>query len=169
MARLRQIEWDGAATTEANTATHLPVLIAAYYSEGRALVEEAADPEKLHRLRLISKRLRYTLELFLPCYGPELAKGLEWLKRLQDVLGELNDAVATWRLLEPMRGATRMKPILEAQAVAKFEEFRKEWREGFDVPGKEQWWVEFLAHPSRAGLQARPPLRKPARNQRRQA
>ena len=153
MARLLQIEWDAHATAEANAAAQLPVLIAAYFSEGRALVDEAADPEKLHRLRLISKRLRYTLELFVPCYGPELATGLESLKRLQDVLGELNDAAATWRLLEPMRGAARMKSILDRQAAAKVAEFRKEWREGFDAPGKEQWWLEMLG---RAGPQARP-------------
>jgi len=145
MAKLRQVEWDPRATPEANAAAQLPVLIAAYFDEGRTLVDQAADPEKLHRLRLISKRLRYTLELFAPAYGPELTAGLESIKRLQDVLGELNDAVATWRLLEPMRGAARMKPVLDAQAAARVVEFRKEWREVFDAPGKEQWWIAMLS------------------------
>jgi CHAD domain-containing protein len=144
VAKLQHIEWDEKSPPAENAARHLPEMMAAYFAEGRGLMGDAEDPDKLHRLRLISKRVRYTLELFAPCYGAEIQEGLAAIKRLQDVLGELNDAVATWRLIGPMRGAARMKPILDAQAEARAAEFRQQWREGFDAPGQEQWWIEWL-------------------------
>jgi CHAD domain-containing protein len=55
--------------------------------------------ERLHRLRIAAKRLRYTLEFFQEVLAPE-AKGLiKEMKRLQDHLGDLQDAVVASNLL----------------------------------------------------------------------
>jgi CHAD domain-containing protein len=46
---------------------------------------------RLHRLRIAAKRLRYTLELFAPCYGDALRELAHELAKLQTALGELRD------------------------------------------------------------------------------
>lgn len=53
-----------------------------------------ADPLRIadhHAMRIATKRLRYTLELFAPLYDDELKAELRELKRLQEALGDLHD------------------------------------------------------------------------------
>lgn len=53
------------------------------------------DPEKveeLHLARIAAKRLRYTLETFLPCFGEPLRERISQVKRLQELLGEVHDS-----------------------------------------------------------------------------
>jgi CHAD domain-containing protein len=128
-----------------NARRHLPRLVSEYFAEARTLLEEVSHPAGLHRLRLISKRLRYTLELFRPCYPPAFAERLEALKRIQTLLGDINDAVVSARLIEDMPGSVRVHRYLEDLAARRAEQFRAEWRDRFDAPGCESWWIDFLA------------------------
>ncbi len=54
---------------------------------------------RYHQLRIASKRLRYTLEFFEPVLAPEAKTLIEQIKRLQDHLGNLQDAVVTCNVL----------------------------------------------------------------------
>jgi hypothetical protein len=103
----------------------------------------------LHRLRLASKKIRYTLELFRPCYGAAgFDARLKALKDVQTSLGDVNDAVAASRLIatlmphSPSRYALRA--FLKERAAKKAEEFGAHWTERFDAPGQERWWTDFL-------------------------
>jgi CHAD domain-containing protein/adenylate cyclase class IV len=49
------------------------------------------DIETLHALRIAVKRVRYTLEFFLDCYGRALRSFYQALKRLQEELGIIHD------------------------------------------------------------------------------
>jgi CHAD domain-containing protein len=55
--------------------------------------------ETLHRLRIACKYLRYNLEFMAGLLGPECAAIIALLRRLQDDLGDLNDAVVSSHLL----------------------------------------------------------------------
>jgi CHAD domain-containing protein len=145
MAKPPKTKWSPRSGAAVNARRHLPQLVADYFAEARHLLLEVSTPAGLHRLRLISKRLRYTLELFRPCYPPGLAERLEALKRLQDVLGDINDAVITAGLIAEMPGAVRMRARLQELAVRKADEFRTEWHTRFDAPGSESWWIDFLS------------------------
>lgn len=57
----------------------------------RGLAER--DLALLHDARIAAKRLRYILELSGPLLGDEAAAGARRIRRIQDVLGELNDRV----------------------------------------------------------------------------
>jgi len=58
---------------------------------GNSILENAED-EKLHRLRIECKKLRYLLEFFTNLYPEAEVKALiKQLKKLQDNLGEFND------------------------------------------------------------------------------
>jgi CHAD domain-containing protein len=55
--------------------------------------------ERLHRLRIAAKRLRYTLEFFEEVLAPQASGLIKEMKQLQDHLGELQDAVVASELL----------------------------------------------------------------------
>jgi CHAD domain-containing protein len=108
----------------------------------------------MHGVRLLTKRLRYTLELFRPCYGPALETRLAALHRIQQLLGEVNDSISAGRLLSESMGTAspqraRVLRFMEERAAAKAQEFRKDWAEVFDAPGQERWWITYLARHAR--------------------
>ena len=149
------IKWDEKASASANARRRLPELASKYFAEVRKALARKPTPAQMHRVRLASKRLRYTLELFKPCYAGGLERRLGELKKLQDILGALNDAVSAAGLVEkalspkpPERA--RVLAFLEQRAAEKTEEFRQHWKSDFDAPGKESWWVTYLARNARA-------------------
>ena len=146
MARAYQLKWDMRTGAAANARRQLPPLVSAYFAQVREFLAEDPAPGELHELRLASKRLRYTLELFRPCYPPALEERLEALKLLQDLLGQVNDAVASGRLLEAdLKRRPTLRRFLEERAAEKAAEFVRHWKRTFDAPGQESWWTEFLA------------------------
>ena len=76
-------------------------------------IGEHPKPQQLHDLRIHCKRLRYSLEFYLPVYGDGgLGPLIKKLKRLQSLLGDHQDAcIASERLRAfsaraPLRGGT---------------------------------------------------------------
>ena len=156
-----KIKWDEHTTAAANARRVLPRLAADYFKEVRDFLATEREPEEFHRMRLASKRFRYTLELFRPCYGTGLEERLGALKKLQDALGDLNDAVASMDLLGGRTGE-KVEKFLSARAEEKAQEFRVHWTESFDAPKQEDVWLEFLrkAHaPARERTVKRAPTR----------
>jgi CHAD domain-containing protein len=160
MSKLHRVAWEERVGAAVNARRELPHLAGSYFAQVRALLADDPSPVKLHRVRLLTKRLRYTLELFRPCYGPGLDTRLAALRRIQQSLGEVNDSTAAGRLLSRSMSAAspqraRILRYLEERAAAKAEEFRKDWSEVFDAPGQERWWTTYLAR------HARTPGRRP--------
>ncbi|MGD0688154.1 MAG: YfcE family phosphodiesterase [Candidatus Bathyarchaeia archaeon] len=56
-------------------------------------VHDESAAVKHHELRIATKRLRYTMEIFSPLYKGELKEQISLMKQLQDVLGEIHDYV----------------------------------------------------------------------------
>ena len=156
MARAQDLKWDARAPVAANARRELPRMVSAYFSRVRAFLAAGGTPRKLHRLRLASKRLRYTLELFRPCYPAGLEERLDALKKLQDGLGEVNDAVASGRLLRrALKRQPKVRRFLEDRAVEKAAQVVRYWKETFDAAGQEAWWTDFLAHHARTPGQSK--------------
>jgi len=154
----KRIHWDDAASAAANARAQLPALLTAYFESGRKLLAKQPSQEALHRFRLKTKRIRYTLELFRSCYGPGLDQRLSAMRGIQTVLGEINDCDATRRLLAKSLSKRslplqRLERFLGARSRRLATAFRKEWRESFDAPGREQWWTAYLGR--RNGAQGR--------------
>lgn len=152
------IEWVERSGPAANARRKLPPVITRYFAYVRKLLAKDPAPPKLHSLRLETKRLRYTLELFRPCYGPGLETRLAELRELQQLLGEMNDCAATARHVSNMKKADmkkspqreRIQKFLGDRAERKARDFRKQWTEVFDAPGRERWWAGYLAREARA-------------------
>lgn len=79
-----------------------PVLIYQHLAAVRAYesILDTATLAQLHQLRIQFKRFRYTVEYFQEVLNPEGQKVIDDLKRIQDHLGELNDANVAVNLLK---------------------------------------------------------------------
>jgi CHAD domain-containing protein len=99
----------------------VPVLIYSRMATVRAFepLLRNARIEQLHALRIEFKKLRYAVEYFREVLGPEARSVIEVIKKLQDHLGELNDAnVATQllrRFLDDWHAVQEGLPIAERQ------------------------------------------------------
>jgi CHAD domain-containing protein len=144
-----RVKWNGRAGVAANARRELPKLAEAYFAEIRAVLAGNPRPARLHPLRVSGKRLRYSLELFRPCYGPGLEERIGALKKVQDLLGQVNDPLAALARIQhamrPSRLRTQVERLAAARAAEKAKLFRKHWREVFDAPGQEEWWTGYLA------------------------
>jgi CHAD domain-containing protein len=149
MSKLPKIKWDENEGAEANARRHLPRLVAGYFDEVRAILGEHPKPARLHAIRLASKQIRYTLEIFRTCYGAGFQQRIKALKDVQTALGEVNDLVASRRLLSQAmpKSPARMniRQHLKKQAEKKAEEFHKLWVEEFDAAGQKRWWKDYFA------------------------
>lgn len=84
----------GAAPVAALAAERIGKAFRRLRKQGRAVHGEPT-PEQLHELRIRAKRLRYLLEFFGPLAGAPAARAAKRLARLQDLLGDYNDAMTT--------------------------------------------------------------------------
>jgi CHAD domain-containing protein len=143
MAKHDQPSWDSARSAEENASRKLPPLAREYFRAGRELFAIKPTVGAFHKFRLETKRFRYTLELFRPCYGPGLEARLKLLRKIQDLLGEINDCATTQKLL----GAhpDRISNFLERRMALKARALRMWWRQTFDGAGHEIWWTNYLA------------------------
>jgi len=144
MAKRKKNDWNPSKSAAENAKLLLPRLAAAYFEEGRRITAKPLPPAKLHPFRLRTKRLRYTLELFRPCYGRGLEQRLEALRRIQQYLGEISDCTTTDSLLGVDAGAP-LRRFLNQRAAARAAGFRRYWSRTFDAAGRERWWTGYLA------------------------
>lgn len=141
--------WKVSATSAENATRVLPRLAARFFEAGRAAVGATPNALSLHKLRLHGKRLRYSLELFAPCYGPGIDQHLSDLKKIQSYLGEINDCVATARLIQKAGLAggpdgTRLAAFLNIREQQRIAGFVDHWRADFDAPGRLGAWLSYL-------------------------
>jgi CHAD domain-containing protein len=144
-----KIRWDASKTVAENASEKLPELARGFFAGGE-VAARIGSFEALHRFRLLTKRFRYTLELFRPCYGPGLELRIEALRTLQQDLGEINDCATTQDLVkkrDDLRPAQRdwLVGNLKMLAAARVAKFRTYWQEEFGRPGRERWWTNYLA------------------------
>ena len=110
--------------------------------KGRAIGPESPD-EKLHRLRIECKKLRYLLEFFRDLYPPKRIGGvIKALKGLQDSLGDFNDLTVQQGAMTQFAGELAelhapAEPLLAlgqliANLIGRHDEERRRFHEQFD-------------------------------------
>lgn len=126
----------------AHAARELPELARRYLKIGRRLALETglvkADWAALHKFRIRSKRMRYTLELFEPVYGGGLSRLLSSLKRVQDVLGEINDCQTVLHM-KAIRSEKRVQSWLKERRTRLLAEFHRIWQQDFNDEAASNW------------------------------
>jgi CHAD domain-containing protein len=107
--------------------------------------EAAEDPERLHRLRIDIKELRYCLELFEPVLGPSFPELYARGVALQEVLGAYHDLVTLADVIgersTDLRGRQRhaiargLEGVAEALATEQKAVLGSFLEQGFDADG----------------------------------
>lgn len=98
---------------------------------------EAPSDEDLHLVRILAKRCRYAAEACAPSLGKRTQRLASTASELQDVLGELNDAVVAERWLRDWASHTRSGPAafaageLAALERAAAQRARSRWRKAW--------------------------------------
>ena len=119
-------DWHARLNSGARTAMEGPVgdharaVLEARYSQvrkrGRGLDNQSAA--ELHRLRIAIKKFRYATDFFAGLYrGTAVGVTLRRLARLQDILGEMNDAATAPDLVARGFRRTRGGDVLEARGI----------------------------------------------------
>lgn len=118
----------------------------------RRVLEAGTDvdkeaPEKMHRLRIEFKKLRYGAEFFAPII-PGLDDFIGRLKGLQDLLGTLNDVAVTSHLLDDIVADEADAELVRysgaiigwrtRQALELLDHFEHRWHEFLHA--KHPWW-----------------------------
>ena len=113
----------------------------------RALGDTPTD-DGLHAIRIRTKRVRYAAEAVSPLVGKQARELAVRAAELQDVLGELNDAVVAERWLRDWASTSRSIPgvfaagelagLERAGAVTSRKRWRKAWKE-LTAPGLRAW------------------------------
>jgi CHAD domain-containing protein len=114
----------------------LPAMVTELFRAGREAVRPDATHERMHRLRLEAKRVRYTLELFARVYGSETKPILESLKELQDKLGAINDCATTLEMIRRHRDAAAAVRRLAGERETAF---REHWKRHFAPRERIRW------------------------------
>lgn len=68
--------------------------------EWAGAIHDVTCVEELHNMRIAAKRLRYTMELFLPTLGQEAKLLLKTVESIQDQLGAIHDCDVLIPLLQ---------------------------------------------------------------------
>jgi CHAD domain-containing protein len=149
-----EFRWNPQATPAANAKASLPALAREFFQAGAKAARSGSTPEELHQFRLASKRFRYTLEIFRPVYGDGLERRIERVRRVQTLLGDLQDCVASRALLAemyPRPSAILSKALTEMdRRASKCEtKFRTSWAADFGKPGEESRWTAYLSRYAR--------------------
>ncbi|MEO8331488.1 MAG: CHAD domain-containing protein [Gallionella sp.] len=78
------------------------------------------DAPRLHALRILAKKLRYSAEFFSGLYDRQKARSfLAALSEVQEVLGQINDIAVTHRLLDGLAANPELSAHQEAVVLAK--------------------------------------------------
>ncbi len=94
----------------------LPALVFERLGRVRAWgeIRLAATPKQFHQLRIQFKELRYTLTFFEDILRPDAASIIDLSRRVQDHLGDLNDARVAVELLQDMKKKRQEAAIYRA-------------------------------------------------------
>lgn len=131
--------WDENESALGNARRVLPDLLDKYFKKGRKL-DKNSKVRQMHRFRLRTKNLRYTLDVFAGLYGKPFKRRIDKLRPIQKALGELNDCEV---LLSDMGNKLpkQARQYVEKRADEKRKEFLQYWQERFDADGEDHKWV----------------------------
>ena len=134
------MKWKPSQNASENARALLPKVVEKYFKAGREAAHRKLAPHELHRFRLATKRLRYTLELFRPVYGPRLDARIRLLRELQSTLGKLSDYHSIQTILE---GDKAVEAKLQRAAKKTLKEFQQQWK-AFDSDGQLKRWKAYF-------------------------
>ena len=127
-----------------NPQAGLPGTAAEFFAAGRKAMNPKRTWGEMHEFRLATKEFRYTLELFRPLFGVELETRLEAVRKIQQLLGDVSDAVSVRKLLKDVDGADPLRKKLAIKAESRRKALILYWNGQFDASGELESWKACL-------------------------
>jgi CHAD domain-containing protein len=121
-----------------------------YVRRGARVARRSASPRQVHRFRIATKEIRYTLDIFASLYGDVVGDLAEKLKKLQTELGAVHDCTATSSLIEDAKSSGGRREILrelEKRRRKKTDRFLQDYRREFENKDTVREWKKALRHP----------------------
>lgn len=127
-----------AVNPQASLLSNAPLMLHTRLEELYQFSPYISDParvEELHNMRIAAKRLRYTLEIFAPCFtGKEFTKLYDQVKSVQEQIGEIHDRDVRGPLLQEFvdghaHGRPEIRVGLESLIQAQHSERAKLYRQ----------------------------------------
>jgi CHAD domain-containing protein len=146
---VKHLAWKPSEPAVQNARRVLPRLLRDYFVSGRKL-DRASSAKEMHGFRLKTKHLRYTLEAFIPVYGPGLKQKIDSLRPIQNALGDLNDCNGLLKELDK-KLPHAARAYIRKRAGGKHKEFLRYWREEFDATDEDKKWEQYLTRSARPG------------------
>lgn len=107
MARAREVELDCEEPFSQSAARVVEVRAAEVFEHAEGVLD-LDDTERVHDMRVATRRLRAAMEVFEPCFPRKRhRKALKRVKALADALGERRDRDVTIGALESIAGELR--------------------------------------------------------------
>jgi CHAD domain-containing protein len=106
-----------------------------YLKVGSHAAQPDTHPDELHELRLVAKGLRYSLEIFGELSGAEWEREIQQIRKVQELLGAINDCVTTSGLVAECghhAAVRRSKAALKHLLGQRLHAFRSHWRKVYD-------------------------------------
>ena len=136
--------WKGKRGVGDNLRLVLPVLVRDWFAAGRTAMTPGQPWEAMHRFRLLTKRFRYTLEIFQRAWGRGISQRIDALRKIQTLLGEINDAVVTSGMLEGQPRTEQLRSRLAAGTARKVVALHRLWATEFEPAEAEATWLRYL-------------------------
>jgi CHAD domain-containing protein len=106
-----------------------------FFRAGERASAKDSSVTDLHRFRIRSKKFRYSVELFRDIYGPVAEEWIGQIKRLQTLLGDMNDFRVTRELIEELEPDTPIAAAFGKKQEKKADAFRKLWKDEYSGAG----------------------------------
>jgi CHAD domain-containing protein len=139
----------------------LPPMAKEYFKRGKGAAGANRPADELHAFRIAVKRLRYTLDLFAPLYGPSVNGLRQQLRGVQTLLGAINDCATVRRMVARRGESEKVRAALARRQRRETAEFRRHWAGVFSSAATVRLWVDRLRH---VGNGAPAPRKPPARS-----
>ncbi len=127
-----------AATLRDIAITALPRLERRFFEAGAQAADHSSG-KRLHNFRLRTKKFRYALELLSPVYGSAAEECIHELKRIQTVLGAMNDYRTVRSIAADAGCGEELLTSLKNSEHRKVRQFRAIWADRFSEETQERW------------------------------
>ena len=135
---LQALQSESAADTRIEAANSLPRLLQRFFTAGNSAVSHESG-EKLHEFRIQAKKLRYTLELFVPLYGAAMEEWIQRIKSVQNALGKMNDYRSVLAMAGDANSGKKLIAALKKSERRHVRDFRGTWAEQFSSSLIAEW------------------------------
>jgi len=131
----------------------LPQLAQRFFDAGKAASQTSG--ERLHEFRILAKKFRYTLELFVPVYSGS-GEWMREIKKVQSILGAMNDYRTVHSLATDLKCDKELRAALKRSEHRLARQFCQIWRERFSDTIAASWIEALKADGDSHGIFRKP-------------